>query len=342
MKVTSNLACRGKLLAMIFIIALSCVNQGAHAHPLDLAVLTLQENAVDPRRFKMQFQLNTNAIIPISELVRIPRSCHPHDTRIDIKNSNEFRYHQMVHCPQPGLANKRFSFRKLPEGTNVMIRALRGDEVLFEGLLPSGSDRWVLPSGPQSAAHTLLSYGSLGIEHIMIGADHLLFIALLLMIAPWGKRLLLLVTAFTAGHSLTLALATFGVIKLGGPLVELFIAMSIVFLAAEVIRHHSNKQSTLTYRYPGIVTLLFGSIHGLGFAAVLSGLEVSQDNLLWSLAGFNLGVEIGQLGFIVALLITIQLFKSRQFPGWLVTQKPWAYLAGSLGAFWFFLRLASL
>lgn len=183
----------------------------------------------------------------------------------------------------------------------------------------------------------------LGIEHIWKGFDHLLFVICLLIIAGFGKKLLWTVTGFTLAHSITLFLSVLGFVKVPVPFVEVCIALSIIFLCGEILRHFKGD-SSLTYRFPVIVSTAFGLLHGLGFAAVLLEIGLPKGNLITSLLFFNIGVEIGQILFILglfALLFGIKyIFKFDKFFN-SQTLKIVTYTMGILAAFWFFERLST-
>lgn len=144
-----------------------------------------------------------------------------------------------------------------------------------------------------------LNFLTLGIEHIIFGFDHLAFVLGLIVIAGTTRRIFWAITSFTLGHSLSLISATLGFVSIPIPFVEIMIAASILLLAHELT---IGQKNTLNWRYPAGLSLAFGLIHGLGFAAVLTDLEIASDGLVWSLITFNIGVEIGQLAFIMFIL----------------------------------------
>jgi hydrogenase/urease accessory protein HupE len=155
---------------------------------------------------------------------------------------------------------------------------------------------------PADAERTglLATYTALGFEHILGGADHLLFVLGLLLLISSRRRLLLSVTAFTAGHSVTLALASLGVFPRAGPAVEALIALSVVLLASEAAA--ARPVRTLTARRPELIAAGFGLLHGLGFAGALAEIGLPRDGLWTALGAFNVGVEFGQLAFIAVAL----------------------------------------
>lgn len=188
------------------------------------------------------------------------------------------------------------------------------------------------------------TYLLLGVEHILGGIDHLLFVLALLLLVKGIRRLVATVTAFTLAHSLTLAGATLGFVTMPGPPVEAAIALSIVFVAAEVI-HSRQGKSGLTERFPWVVAFTFGLFHGFGFAGALTDIGLPQNSIPLALLFFNVGVEMGQLLFIAAVLGLIWL--GRKLANRLCLPHPkwtWAvppYVIGSLAVFWLIQRIAA-
>jgi hydrogenase/urease accessory protein HupE len=198
---------------------------------------------------------------------------------------------------------------------------------------------WVDIVGKRSGWQVAGDYTLLGMEHILSGFDHLTFVLALLLIVRGAKRLLITVTSFTLAHSITLAAATLGVMWVPGPPVEATIALSILFLASELVKVNRGLPS-LTAQYPWIVAFVFGLLHGFGFAGALKDVGLPQHEVPMALLTFNIGVELGQLLFIAAVMaVLIAIRKLRiEWPLW-VHQIP-AYCIGGLAAFWFFERLA--
>jgi hydrogenase/urease accessory protein HupE len=182
------------------------------------------------------------------------------------------------------------------------------------------------------------SYFVLGIEHILGGLDHLLFVFALLLIVKGTGRLVATISAFTLAHSITLSLATFGLFNLPGPPVEAAIALSIVFVAAEILRVQRGGTS-LTARAPWLVAFAFGLLHGLGFAGALQEVGLPQDGIALALLCFNLGVEAGQLLFIGLVLVLRQSLRRLQVqaPMWLRSVP--AYVIGALAMTWLIERV---
>jgi hydrogenase/urease accessory protein HupE len=217
----------------------------------------------------------------------------------------------------------------------VVIHFTNGDEIT----------RLLKPVAPgfeiQQSQHTRVPIGAylqLGITHILFGVDHLLFVLGLLLLVKGTKRLIKTITAFTIAHSITLALATLHLVQIQQAAAEATIALSIVFLAMELVRHYQG-QDGLTYRYPWIVAFVFGLLHGFGFAGALAEVGLPSTSIPIALFLFNVGVELGQLMFVTVALSVIWALKKwgPKFPGWTRFMAP--YLIGSLASFWLIERI---
>ena len=177
-----------------------------------------------------------------------------------------------------------------------------------------------------------------GIEHILLGADHLLFVfgLLLLVGSPW--TLVKTITAFTVAHSVTLAIATLGYAHVPAAPLNATIALSILFVGPEIVRAREGGTS-LTLRRPWLVAFAFGLLHGFGFASGLAAVGLPSGDIPLALLMFNVGVEIGQLAFIALILAMQRAFAVLrvQWPAW--TGVLPAYVVGSLGALWSIQRI---
>ncbi|MGL6044647.1 MAG: HupE/UreJ family protein [Sandaracinobacteroides sp.] len=186
------------------------------------------------------------------------------------------------------------------------------------------------------------NYTWIGIEHILGGADHLLFVLALVLIVSGWKRLIGTVTAFTVAHSITLMLATLEVVSVPGPPVEAAIALSIMFVAIEVLRLQQGKAG-LAARYPWLVAFGFGLLHGLGFAGALAEIGLPQGAVPLALLFFNVGVELGQLAFVGLILggsaIAAKIPALRRREVRLRTAT--SYAIGSIASFWVLQRVAA-
>jgi len=227
--------------------------------------------------------------------------------------------------------------------TDVLVRLERLDGTTQVTRLTPAAASFVVEAAP-SAMQVARTYLALGVEHILGGIDHLLFVLALLILVKGTRRLIWTVTAFTLAHSLTLAGATLGVVHVPGPPVEAAIALSIVFVAAEIV-HSRQGRAGLTERFPWIVAFTFGLLHGFGFASALNEVGLPQSAIPVALLFFNVGVEIGQLLFIAAVFSVIAL--ARQLARRIGMSQPvWAwrvppYVIGTVAAFWIIQRVAA-
>lgn len=190
-----------------------------------------------------------------------------------------------------------------------------------------------------NATFDRLGYFRLGVEHIFFGLDHLLFVLGLLIIVRGTAALFKTITAFTVAHTITLGLATFGVIRVPTAPVEAVIALSIIFLALEIIKQQRGI-ATLTSRAPWIVAFAFGLLHGFGFAGALSQIGIPHGDIATALFLFNCGVEVGQLIFVGICMLLIRLLRSFGFRFSTPVQRLTPYAIGSVASFWFLQRCA--
>lgn len=220
--------------------------------------------------------------------------------------------------------------------TDVLVRIINKDNKTVTAVLNADKPNYRLAE--QASEQTTLTYITLGIEHILIGFDHLLFVACLIFISTTRKKLLLTITGFTLAHSVTLIMAATGVVSIDIVPVEAVIALSIVFLAIEIAKQ--NKDS-LTFKYPVLVSSSFGLLHGFGFASVLAEIGLPKDEKIAALLYFNVGVELGQLIFIAALALLFVLSKW-VYPALKLQNlaRLISYFSGSIAMVWLINRLA--
>ena len=254
------------------------------------------------------------------------------------------------------------------------IEPLRGQSVIISGLEGTMTDALVriqfadgtswtqrlTPGQPvaeilvhESGFAVAYLYFKLGIEHILLGIDHLLFVMALLIITRGTWQLVKAITAFTVAHSITLAMATLGFVHVPSSPVEAIIALSIVFVALEIIRQRSPSpssggegrgeggQTSLAVRAPWIMAFTFGLLHGFGFAGALSEIGLPENHIPLALLFFNIGVEAGQLIFIAIVLGLIGMLNRIRIslPAWTKLVTP--YVIGSVAMFWVIQRIAA-
>lgn len=228
--------------------------------------------------------------------------------------------------------------------TLVRVSRLSGQE---HSLVASPEQTEVILPRDESLGAVARDYLALGVRHILEGYDHLLFLVCLLLIAGTGRRILITITGFTLAHSVTLALSALGLLRVPIPPVEAAIALSIVFLAVEIVRGDPNS---LTYRYPIAVASSFGLLHGFGFAAVLEQTGLPQTEIPAALLFFNVGVEVGQIVFVVGVIaiyrlarLAFQSLGNRDLSTDVIRkfERPAAYVVGIVASFWMIQRVAT-
>lgn len=243
-----------------------------------------------------------------------------------------------------GLAGQSVQFPELSKNrVDVLVRLERLDGSTQLGRVLPLAPAFAFTASPGSM-EVARTYTVLGIGHILTGLDHLLFVLALLILVTGTRRLVATITAFTLGHSLTLAAASLGFVQVPGPPVEAAIALSIMFVAAEIL-HSQQGRLGLTQRYPWLVAVSFGLLHGLGFAGALAEVGLPPLSIPVALLFFNIGVEIGQLLFIAAMFTVIAAGR-RALARWALPRPGWwrrvsPYAIGGLASFWFIERLAA-
>jgi hydrogenase/urease accessory protein HupE len=243
-----------------------------------------------------------------------------------------------------GLAGKTIGFPDLPTArVDVLVRLVRADGTAHVARVLPLESSYTIAAEP-GGLEVVRTYTNLGISHILLGFDHLLFVLALLLIVDGTRRLVGTITAFTVAHSITLALATLGVLEVPGPPVEALIALSIVFVAGEII-HVRQGRPSLTQRAPWIVAFGFGLLHGLGFAGALAEVGLPAGSVPLALLFFNVGVEVGQLIFIGTVLASIVVLRGiltsvgTATPAWMLRVPP--YAIGAMAAYWVVERVAA-
>ena len=223
--------------------------------------------------------------------------------------------------------------------TDVLMRMERLDGTTQVTRLTPATPSFTVEAAPHALA-VARTYFVLGVEHILFGIDHLLFVLALLIITKGAMRLIKTVTAFTVAHSITLALATLGFVRVPSAPVEAIIALSIVFVAFEIVRRREGRHG-IASRAPWIVAFAFGLLHGFGFAGALSEVGLPQNHIPAALLFFNVGVEVGQVAFVAVVLGCIALVRRipLRVPHSAELIPP--YAIGSVAMFWVFQRIVA-
>ena len=268
----------------------------ALAHDLRPIFIDASQSSVES--LALRWKVPSSVLRTQLPVVSLTDGCQPQNEAQVALRGDSYQADRIYRC-ESGLTGEVLSldFPGSNPSLTTVIRVQTHDGLLLSGLLPPGELTWQIPEAPGrwEVAH---NYTELGLEHIWLGWDHLMFVALLVLIARTGRRTLITVTGFTVAHSLTLALSTLDLVALPIPAVEAAIALSIVFVATEIAR---GNESTLTYRYPVLVASSFGLLHGFGFASVLREVGLPAAELPTALLFFNIGVEIGQVVFVLII-----------------------------------------
>jgi hypothetical protein len=315
-----------------------CLSQPAGADEIRPALLDIKEQATG--LFAVTWKVPTRGDRVLAIVPQLPES-------LEIVGSPAAE-------DRPGARIERATYKNNAEsltGQSIVIEglsALQTDVLLLIQLQDGTQHSAILrPSSPAftipleaSKLEIAADYWRMGTVHILEGVDHLLFVLALLLIVNGLGPLLKAVTAFTVAHSITLALATLGLVHVPPAPTEAIIALSIVFLATEIV-HKKSGRVGLTERYPWVIAFAFGLFHGLGFAGALSEIGVPQNEVPLALFAFNVGVETGQLLFIAVVEALLAVL--RRLP-WSAPEGAWRllpYSIGGLAAYWTIERVLS-
>ena len=327
-----------KHIILLIILSLSIFTPGAEAHRLQPAYLEMNEQS--PGKFSILWKKPFVAGRPMNISPQLPEGCS-NITEPAVQTLTTGTVERwLVDCGSSGMINETIVIAGLSATqTDTLLRVQLIDGSMHTTVLRPDSPSFLIPE-KASKSKVAGSYLMLGIEHILGGFDHLLFVLGLLLIVRSTRLLIKTITSFTLAHSVTLAMATLGFVHVPQAPVEAVIALSIIFLATELSKQHRGETG-LTTRAPWLVALTFGLLHGFGFAGALTEVGLPQSDIPLALLFFNVGVEVGQLMFVAGVLVVTWMIKKMKFrwPVW-VEHAP-AYAIGSLAAFWFIQRTIS-
>ncbi len=327
---------------LLVVVLLTGFASGASAHEVRPAYLELRQSA--PETYGALWKVpGLGDNLRLGLYVQLPATCtNVTEPRASMVN-NAYTERWIVKCAG-GLTGGTIHIDGLTATTtDVLVRFERLDGTTQVTRLTPSTTSFVVEAAP-NAMQVARTYLVLGVEHILGGIDHLLFVLALLILVRGTRRLIWTVTAFTVAHSLTLAGATLGFVHVPGPPVEAAIAVSILFVAAEIV-HSRQGRPGLTERFPWIVAFTFGLLHGFGFASALNEVGLPQSAIPVALLFFNVGVEVGQLLFIASVVSVIALARrltrhiGMSQPAWAWRVPP--YAIGTIAAFWIIQRVAA-
>jgi hydrogenase/urease accessory protein HupE len=313
----------------------------AAAHEVRPGFLDLRETELNV--FVLTWKVPALGAFHLGMEPRLPDSCRYIGEPITVQTGGAFVERARIRC-EHGLEGERLAIAGLEATqTDVLARLENRKGTVWNArLTPAAPEITVAPSLSWFAVAK--TYVALGINHILFGVDHLLFVLCLLLLVRDTRKLPLTVTAFTVAHSITLSAATLGIVRVPAAPVEATIALSIVFLARELLSGEAER-SRITRSYPWIVAFSFGLLHGLGFASALAEIGLPQGEIPLVLFAFNLGVEMGQLAFIAVVLSLWRLARLlvRVVPDAVPRLAPrlTGYAVGITASFWIFARLAA-
>ena len=310
----------------------------AAAHEVRPGYLELRELA--PNRFQVLWKKPSreNLILRMDPI--FPAACEVVGMGSEALRAGAYIARATLECPA-GITGESVEIAGLETLlTDVLVRVyyLDGQQ---ETHLAQPNETSVVIGGPSGVGQRIAAYLRLGIEHIALGVDHLLFVLGLLLIVSSTATLVKTITAFTVAHSVTLGIATLGFARAPEQPLNAVIALSILFLGPEIVRVWRGETS-FTIRHPWVVAFAFGLLHGFGFATGLTTMGLPGNEIPLALLFFNVGVELGQIAFVLLVLGLVRSFAALEirWPRW--SQRVPGYTVGTLGALWFLERTAML
>lgn len=316
-------------------VLLCLLSAPAFAHELRPAFLELKET--EPDVFAVMWKVPARGDMRLSLHARLPDECVADGKPEKRIGDGAYVERWRVHCAG-GLKGRVIGVEGLAATLTDSLVHITHAGGITETARLTGADAAFTVAGPQAAWQTAATYFRLGVEHILAGFDHLLFVLALMLLIRDGAALVKTVTAFTLAHSLTLSGAGLGWFSLPQKPVEAVIALSIAFVARELIARDAGRQG-LAQAAPWVVAFIFGLLHGLGFAGALAEIGLPQADVPLALLAFNLGVEAGQLAFIGAVAVAYLALKRLAGGGLVWMRQGVAYGIGGMAVFWLLERV---
>lgn len=319
-------AMRRGVLTLTFVLGVFAASGPAEAHPLDPALLELSEGAAGDLEVVWRVPAARPRDAPLEPILP---PCAPTAPPTVQQDAHRIGWRVTLDCADVTLDGQRVGVDGLDaRQSDALLRFAFADGEVAQVVLRGGESTWRVTRAAGAWAR-FRSYFVLGIEHILSGLDHLLFVLGLLFLVRDGRSLVVTITAFTFGHSVTLSLATLGWLRLPSAPVEVAIAFSIWLLAVALAGRPRRREAR-----PWPLAAVFGLLHGLGFAGALAETGLPETEIPVALVSFNLGIEAGQLAFVAAVLALLWRPGRGVRP---LTERltvPAAYLIGSLASYW--------
>lgn len=327
-----------RLAAALLVLAQWFAANLAAADELRPAYLDIRETAAD--EFAVVWKVPALGDLRLGVHVRLPLSCQPKAEPVRTSRAGAFFERWTAVCAG-GLKGKEISIDGLRASVTDALARIEYRDGTTQVVRVTPESPTILVTGTQGKLQVATTYLLLGVDHILTGYDHLLFVLALMLLIGDLWMLAKTITAFTVAHSITLAGATLGYFSLPQKPVEAAIALSIAFVASELVKMKSGERR-LSQARPWVVAFVFGLLHGFGFAGALGEAGLPQTDVPLALLMFNVGVEAGQLLFVAAIVIAIRagaaLFTLPIAPARFAV----AYLVGTISMVWFVARVASL
>lgn len=309
----------------------------SQAHPLAPALLELVEQPggrVEVLWKRSSLSVPGSNIQPV-----VPEACPSENQPIFEEQGVAVLVRWTIDCGEAGLVGQPVRIDGLgPAKIDTLVRIELADGRKIQRVLRRGEPSMIVPA-KASKWNVFADYLTVGFDHILSGFDHLLFVFGLFLLCASMAPLVKTITSFTVGHSITLSLAALGYAQLPSGPIEVLIAASVLALAVELARDASKE--TLMRRYPWPMALLFGLLHGMGFAGALREVGLPQGEIPMALFSFNVGIELGQLVFVLGLVVASLALARIELPI-PMPRRAAVYVMGSLAAFWTFERAAAI
>lgn len=321
------------LLALCFLVSASA----SSAHPLAPALLELHEQS--DGRVEVLWKRSSLSVPGSNIQPVVPEACPAEQQPTFEEQGVAVLVRWTIDCGSTGLVGQPVRVDGLgPAKIDTLVRIELADGRKIQRVLRRSEPSMIVPAKASKWA-VFTDYLTIGFEHILSGADHLLFVFGLFLLCAATRELIKTITSFTVGHSITLSLAALGYAQLPSGPIEVLIAASVLALAVELARDESKE--TLMRRYPWPMAMLFGLLHGMGFAGALREVGLPQGEIPMALFSFNVGIELGQLSFVLGLVAVAFLLRRITLP-FPLPQRAAVYVMGSLAAFWTFERVAAV
>lgn len=320
-----------------FIVLIACLLIGAPALADELRPAYVELTQQEDGDWELLWKASAQSRLGATGEAIIPQNCTPKGEPQKRLVSGSVHTTIKLTCSGP-LAGQKIGLETLElSSTDALVRIAPLDAEL-QTLRLTPDEPIATIADEDEIANVAATYTVIGIEHISLGFDHLLFVLALVLLLKGGWLVAKTVTAFTIAHSVTLIGSTLGYLSLPSQPVEAVIALSIVFLAVEIVKAEPGKQR-LSERFPWVVAFLFGLLHGFGFAGALSEIGLPKGDVPLALLTFNLGVEIGQLAIVVLGLAILTLIKRYQPSSLQPVKSATAYGIGIIATYWFVDRM---